>query len=81
MKTAISIPDPLFHSAEQLARRLGITRSEVYQRAVTEFIESHREAATTEALNRIYGPGGEDSSIDPVLEKLQLGSLRQKDWE
>jgi predicted DNA-binding protein len=81
MKTAISLPDPLFHSAEDLARRLGITRSEVFQRAVSAFIESHRDAAITEALNRVYGPGGEDSAIDPTLETLQMASLQREDWD
>jgi metal-responsive CopG/Arc/MetJ family transcriptional regulator len=29
MKTAISIPDPLFEATEQLARRLGKSRSQL----------------------------------------------------
>ncbi|MEM6753148.1 MAG: ChpI protein, partial [Cyanobacteria bacterium P01_C01_bin.38] len=33
MKTAISIPDPLFEAAEQFAKRLGLSRSELYAMA------------------------------------------------
>jgi metal-responsive CopG/Arc/MetJ family transcriptional regulator len=29
MKTAVSIPDDLFHAADRLARRLKVSRSEV----------------------------------------------------
>jgi len=36
MKTAISLPDPVFRSAEQLAARLGISRSELYCRAIRD---------------------------------------------
>lgn len=36
MKTAISIPDKVFRSADALARRLGISRSELYTTAITE---------------------------------------------
>ena len=34
MKTAISIPDEVFRSAERLAQRLGVSRSELYAKAV-----------------------------------------------
>jgi mRNA-degrading endonuclease toxin of MazEF toxin-antitoxin module len=33
VKTAISIPDPLFDAAERLAKRLRIARSQLYCRA------------------------------------------------
>jgi len=34
MRTAVSIPDETSHSAEDLRRRLGMTRSELYAQAV-----------------------------------------------
>jgi len=79
MKTAISIPDPLFEAAEQMAKRLGVSRSELFQRAVQEFLREHREAGVTEALNAVYSE--EDSGrLDPVLEQLQLASMPQEEW-
>jgi metal-responsive CopG/Arc/MetJ family transcriptional regulator len=39
LKTAISIPDNLFEAADKVARRLGISRSELYQRAIARFLE------------------------------------------
>ncbi len=78
MKTAISIPDPLFAAAEQLAQRLGISRSELFQRAVQQFLEEHKSDGVTEALNRIYAV--EDSSLDPVLHEMQVASLPKDEW-
>ena len=36
MKTAISLPDPLFKSADALARRLGVSRSELFANAMAD---------------------------------------------
>jgi predicted transcriptional regulator len=80
MKTAISIPDPLFAAADQLARRMGLSRSELFQRAVTDFLEEHKDAAVTEALDEVYGK--EDAGrLDAVLEQLEIASLPREDWE
>ena len=80
MKTAISIPDPLFGAAERLAKRLGLSRSELYQRALHAFLQQHNDDGVTEALDKIYGPASEDGSLDPLLEQLQLASLPKDEW-
>ncbi|MBV7339701.1 ChpI protein [Chloroflexi bacterium TSY] len=78
MKTAISIPNPLFYSAEKLAERLGISRSELYSRAISYFVDMHRDDEITKQLNEIYAE--EDSSIDPVLWQMQMNSLPKEEW-
>ena len=78
VKTAISLPDPLFEAADQLARRLGISRSELYAAALQEYLRSHRSQGVTEALNRVYEK--EDSSLDPVLVAIQAASLPRDEW-
>ena len=80
MKTAISIPDPLFEAAERLAKRLGVSRSKLFQRALQAFLREHNDEGVTEALNRIYGPASKDGSLDPLLEQLQLASLSKDEW-
>ena len=80
MKTAISLPDLLFEAAERLARRMGISRSELFQRAVQAFLRDNRNDGVTEALNRIYGPSSQDPPFDPLLEQLQLASLPKDEW-
>jgi metal-responsive CopG/Arc/MetJ family transcriptional regulator len=78
MKTKISIPDEIYHSADQLAKRFGMSRSELYSKAVSEYINSHKNEAVTKALNRIYAK--EKSQIDPVIDLMQLRSLPKESW-
>lgn len=80
MKTAISIPDPLFAAADQLARRMGLSRSELFQRAVKNFLEEHKDAAVTEALDEVYGEE-ETGRLDSVLKQLEIASLPREEWE
>jgi antitoxin MazE6 len=78
MKTTISIPDEVFHAAEEISRRLGISRSELYSRTVAAFIASHRSTGIREKLDAIYGE--EDSALDPVLAHWQALALHREDW-
>ena len=54
MKTAISIPDPIFEAAESLASNLGMSRSEIFTKAMIEFIEVQRYKNVTTRLNAVY---------------------------
>lgn len=51
MKTAVSIPDPVFDEAEALAKRLGISRSKLYARALGTFVANHAPDQLTSAMN------------------------------
>ena len=78
MKTAISIPDPVFKAAERLARRLGMTRSRLYTKAVTEYIQKHKNDEVCEKLNEIYEK--ESSSLDPAMQAMQWASIDEEEW-
>ncbi|MBI1879618.1 MAG: hypothetical protein HYR94_15595 [Chloroflexi bacterium] len=78
MKTAISIPNPIFEAAEQLAKELGMSRSELYTSAVAAYMETHRSEDVTEKLNQVYGE--EASTLDPVLLQMQVASVDGEDW-
>lgn len=78
MKTAVSIPDDLFDSAEGTARRLGLSRSELYARALRDYLAEHGDEGVTERLNEVYG-GGWGSEWDPALADLQRRSLERAD--
>ena len=54
MKTAISIPDEVFEQAEELARRTGKSRSEIYSRAVREYVARYSTDALTQALDDVW---------------------------
>lgn len=78
MKTAISVPDPVFEAGEKLASRLGISRNELYVRALSEYVSAQMEESVTDALNRVYS--SESSELDPTLARLQSASLPEDDW-
>lgn len=80
MKTAVSLPDPLFQAADRLARRLGISRSEVFQRAINAYLKAHEDAIVTDALNAVYGENPQDIGLDPVIERMQAISLVREKW-
>jgi predicted transcriptional regulator len=80
MKTAISLPDPLFEEADRLARQLGKSRSQLYAEAVREYLERHRDEHITRRLNEIYDAEPELAKLDPVLDALQLEVLRKEKW-
>ena len=52
MKTAVSIPDEVFDEAERLARRMKRPRSEIYSRALAEYVARHVPDRVTEAMDR-----------------------------
>ena len=79
MKTAISLPDELFEAAERVAKRLGLSRSELYQRALAKFLAGQNSAAVTAELDQVYS-AEEKSHLDPVLDKLQRASITREDW-
>lgn len=78
MKTAISLPDDLFESADALAKRLGISRSELYATAVAEFLAKHQGSKVTERLDNVYSH--QSSGLEPSLRRAQRRSLRGTEW-
>ncbi|MHC5932609.1 ribbon-helix-helix domain-containing protein [Nostoc sp.] len=78
MKTAISLPDSVFEEAEALARELGVSRSELYTKALKAYLRKYNRNQMLNQLNRVYSE--ESSELDPVLAKLQFMSLPREDW-
>lgn len=73
MKTAISIPDHVFASADALAERLGVSRSELYARAVEEYVAKHQGEDVTARLNQVYAQ--EAGDLDPTLRRAQARTV------
>ena len=55
-----------------------MSRSELYTRAVQEYVTEHRHLKVKEKLDQVYG--SESSSVDPVLRDAQAASLRREEW-
>lgn len=80
MKTAISIPDKVFEAAERTARRLGVSRSELYVNAIRDYLERHSDEQVTDQLNEVYSDSRADGELDPALLKTQSRSIGRADW-
>ena len=78
MKTAISIPDPLFEEAERFSKRHRLSRSRLYSQAVAAYLKSQSAGEVRERLDAVYG--SETSSVDAVLSRMQEASLGTEDW-
>lgn len=80
MKTAVSIPDPVYKSGEKLRKKLGLSRSKLYARALEGLIERLDDDEITRRLNEAYGPHGEGSKLDPVLAAHVRRMLKKVEW-
>ena len=78
MKTAISIPDDIFSSADRLAKRLQMTRSELYARAVKQYVAECRHTGVKEKLDEVYG--FEAEPVDPAVMNAQAASIPREKW-
>ena len=78
MKTAISIPDPIFQAAEHMAQRLKVSRSQLFTQALSEYVHTHQHRNMTERLNEIYPAN--DNKLDKKLSVMQARSLPKESW-
>jgi len=76
MKTAVSIPTPLFQQAERRARKLGVSRSELYARALERLLRQEPDLDITKALEAVYA--AEDSALDRRLAAAQRKATAER---
>ncbi len=79
MKVAVSIPDPIFDQAEALARRLKLSRSKVYARALEEFVANNDGPSLTEQINAALDEIGEEPDLEFVHEAARQ-TLKRIEW-
>jgi predicted transcriptional regulator len=78
MKTAISLPDEVFEQAERLASRLKVSRSELYAKALQDFVRRHAPDAITDTYDRICAEI--ESGPEPFLGRAARKSFKRVDW-
>ena len=78
MKTAVSIPDELFEKAEQTAKRLKMSRSQLYAEALADFLRQREAASITERLNAVYEEG--EPGLDQAIHRAQWKSIGRESW-
>lgn len=74
MKTAISIPDDIFGEADQLARETKQSRSQLYTRAVREYVARHSADSVTASLDALVANAADsDSGFATAAARRVLG--------
>lgn len=79
MKVAISIPDDIFKQAEQLAVELHCSRSQLYSRAVREYVARHSSDGITEALNAVYDDDDQEEDLE-FLRRATAHLFMEEGW-
>lgn len=67
MKVAVSIPDPVFEKAEAAAKRLEMSRSELYAKAIDAWVDAHSPDEVTDSIN---------AALDQLTPVEREGELR-----
>jgi metal-responsive CopG/Arc/MetJ family transcriptional regulator len=73
MKTAVSVPDTMFRRADVAARRLGVSRSELYVRALEAFLGPPSDDEITARFDEVYGEPG--AVLDPAFAAAQRAAI------
>jgi predicted transcriptional regulator len=76
MKTAVSIPDGLFRRADELAGRLGKSRSEVYREALADYVARRDPGAVTRALDEI----ADELTAEDFVAQAARQTLERSEW-
>lgn len=78
MKTAVSVPDEVFRRAERLAKRMRVSRSELYSRALREYLARHAPDEVTEALNALCDEL--DTGAEEFTKEAGRRVLHESEW-
>ena len=78
MKTAISLPDDVYKEAEQLAQRLGKSRSQLYVEALRQYLAAHDDDAITRSVNEVADELNADSEWTLAAA---ASVLRRVEWQ
>ena len=78
MKTAVSIPDDVFGEADALARETKQSRSQLYTRAVREYVARHSADSVTAALDALVA--AEPDAGSDFATTVGRSVLERSEW-
>jgi metal-responsive CopG/Arc/MetJ family transcriptional regulator len=79
MKTAVSLPDDLYHGAERHAKQTGKSRSRLYAEALSEYLARHAPDEVTEDMNTVIEQLGKPAP-DQFVARAARRVLRNSEW-
>jgi metal-responsive CopG/Arc/MetJ family transcriptional regulator len=75
------VPDDVFAEADQLARREGRSRSDVYTAALREYVARHAPDELTDSIDAALADLGDDAAAsDAFVREAAAASLRASEW-
>ncbi len=82
MKIAISVPDETFERVAKRAKELGTSRSELFSRAATHYLDELDAASVTRQIDLALESLGqsEDSAADAVAAGRHLLGSMDEEW-
>ena len=81
METAISLPEKLFIRAEEYAKKHGLSRNELYAKAVSEYIRRKSKKERKEIVEKIKEICENiDTSLNPQMRAAAKRILSSSEW-
>ena len=81
METSISLPDKLFVRAEQYAKEHGLSRNELYAKAVSKYIAKKNKKEKKEIVQKINEfCENVDTSLNPQMREAAKRILSSSEW-
>jgi len=83
VKTAVSMDERLFQEAEEWAEKLGVSRSQLFARAVEEYVRRQENENLVRRLNEAHadGPDEEDEEALRHGQALHAEMMRRAERE
>ncbi|MGI8640694.1 MAG: hypothetical protein ACR2MG_12215 [Pyrinomonadaceae bacterium] len=78
MKTAISVPNDVFELSEKLAKKLKVSRSQIFAMGVKKLGEEYDEEELIAKVNAVCDKV--DTSLDPAIRQYQSRILKREKW-
>jgi hypothetical protein len=80
VKTAISIPDEVFRRAERCAKKLGVSRSELFTRAMERFLGEEDAQRVRASYDRAFGADAGDDTTQEIRRLAVRKTLLEVEW-
>ena len=83
VKTAISLDETLFQEAEEWAGKLGVSRSQLFARAVEEYVRRQEDEDLVRRLNEAHAEGMDEEDEEALKhgQALHAEMLRRAERE
>ena len=78
MNTTLSFSDDLVRAADKLARQMGISRNDLFRKAMERYLEQ-QAAIDGEAVDAVNGNISK-SGVDPLIAVASQALLNDEDW-